>query len=904
MLQRRSQHVEGAVNVLGSPAQHTRERGHDAHSALDVLAAAYGSERRGEVQSPQAQASYLISSGDKTAGLANADPAAASSAVSRALNDTDVAGSLVGTRDLQRGLLEQKLHNMQREINATREELKETTARLTQVTVKLNEQRVESSALTHRYSAAVEKLTAAENGIKRLEEQLVQERRQHALVRNERDKVKLSLQELNWEVEKLRRELQEERDKPAIDPREVQRMLEDRDKYVPAAEVQRRCDEMRNTGQTLVTRFAVVLDKLLLQREEEETSVFVARSAVLSAATDLEAKVASAEATLAALYDQLLLFNEGSEREMAEMITSLMQENKELWQHLSKLKTDNDALVAQLAMPCRKSGCVSHEQYEYIEKQLSLATEKLLDAQKTVEAQVSIEKEHEEQMRILINTNESLENQVRSFTEQLRETKNEVERKERELVEAKMETKEALRQSDELQSNVSAERRRMNDTVKELNEKLLSREAACDHQLRQLQEERDAACRDAERRRHELEDTQQKIITLQEELESCTQHFESYKQRSEEQQRQMGYSLQEEAAAARELLESELAFARNELESQRAVIREMGRERDNEQTERRAAQAIAAGLDAEVTQQRNENDKQQRRLAEVTEQLRELEAEADQLRQRCESSSDETCHLQREVSQLRERVVEIEQLLQQERAARVHESTQHLKEVRELERSRDMLREETKKLFLRVEEANMERQQCLPRERIEAERESLMRENVRLHEQYQEVQQENVALRETVQQLRAKVLNNEQLVQQLDDVQGRLRQLPALRQAAEDARRDAMRAAEETESLRQERDAMAAKLDFFIEESKRAAKKDEEWGRIIRDAAEQTRRLGSQMVLTREQAQRRGALGFTAHPGGYSEQQSNYQRVLFSAQQKQSPPSPQPAAPVMPRPWR
>ncbi|PWU87222.1 hypothetical protein C4B63_97g17 [Trypanosoma cruzi] len=179
-----------------------------------------------------------------------------------------------------------------------------------------------------------------------------------------------------------------------------------------------------------------------------------------------------------------------------------------------------------------------------------------------------------------------------------------------------------------------------------------------------------------------------------------------------------------------------------------------------------------------------------------------------------------------------------------------------------------------------------------------------------------EVQQENVALRESLQLLKGKLLNHEQISQQLEDVQERLKQLPMLRQAAEDAKCDAMRASQETEMLRQERDAMAVKLDFFLEESKQAAKKDEEWTRIFRDAAEQTRRLSGQVSVVKKQQQSHfsPSIFVSAHPSGYSEQYSNYQRVLgnggSSTQRKQSPPlrsaadaSPQPLAPPISRPW-
>ncbi|RNF05344.1 hypothetical protein TraAM80_04654 [Trypanosoma rangeli] len=840
----------------------------------------------------------------------------AQTAPPRALDDVDVSPTLFGTHDLRNGLLDQKLQHMQRETNALREELKETSGRLAHVTVKLNEQKVEFSGLTHRYGTTVEKLTAAESNVKRLEEHIVQERSKNGVLREERDKLKASLKDLEWEVEKLRWELQEERKRPAMDPREVQRMLDDRTRYVPAAEVQQQCEAMREKHQTLLGRFMSSLDALLVQHEEEETSVFVARSAVLSAATDLETRVASAETTLSVLCEQLTLFNEGSERDMTEMLTTLMLENKELWQHLSKLKGDHDTAVVRLATLRRKGEHVPQDQYDYAQKQLALTAEKLSTAQRTVEAQIELAREHEDHMKVLLNANDSLQDQLRRLTEELAQVKEDAERKENLLEKNRAEVNEVLRRAEEFQENVEGERRRLNKTIEQMNESFVSREQEYEQRIRQLQEERNATQRDLEQAQRGLDDTQQRAESLQRELDSRTSYFEEYRRQTEEHQQEVSRSFQEEMASARALLEQELSLTRRELEDQRTAARELERERDDEQAEHRAAHAIAAGLEAELSQQRRENEQQRRRLEEVTARVHKLEAEADKLRQASDTVGEESHQLQREVKRYQARAQELEQQMQQERDAHTQQSMQLRHEMREVEQRRSTMQEELQKIRLRLVEMERDQKQRVMRERTDADRESFVRENARLHEQYQEVQQENVALRESLQQLKGKVLNHEQLSQQLEDVQERLRQLPTLRQAAEDARIEAMRASQETETLRQERDAMAAKLDFFLEESKQAAKKDEEWGRIFRDAAEQTRRLSGQVSVVRkqQQSQRSPPIFVSPHPSGYSEQYSNYQRVLgnggdislrkpMSPSQAAADASPPPIAPSLSRPW-
>ncbi|ORC92729.1 uncharacterized protein TM35_000034820 [Trypanosoma theileri] len=907
-------------------SQGTRERNAE-YSAFDVLVSpsiagggggggggvsSTGHPPTGGVSPPRApEASHHYSS-DALVSSALAAVSMPLAVPPRSGDTAELSSDLVGTRDLQRGLLEQKLHQVQREADAVRAELREASGRVAQLTLRLNEQKVEFSALTHRYGAAVEKLTAAEGGVRRLEEHLVRERAAAGRAREERDGLRAALHEAEQAADRLRRELLEERGRPAVDPREVQRLLEDRTRYIPAAEMQQQRAEAHSAQRALVSRVDKALDTLLFAHEEDETAVFVARSAVLSAATDLEAKITATEAILAALYDQMAIFNEGSERDMAEMITALIAENKELWQHLSKLKSEYDAVTTQLTSLRRKGEYVPHDQYSYTQKQLAITTEKLNQAQKAVEAQIEMAKEHEEQMKVVMNSNESLQERTRLLVEQLSKAQQNVEQISQELEESKTSAKEATRRVEELQTLVENERRRMDNTVQQLKENHSSVEQEYENRIRHLQEERNVALESSDRARHDLSELQQQVESLERELESRTRYFENYKQQAEEHQKQINRSVHEEMTSARELLEHELGLIRRELGDQRTATREAERERDDERAERQAAQAVVSGLEAELLQQRRENEEQQRQLGEVTERLQKLEVEAGQLREGRVEAGEEVFQLQRDVKRFQERNHELEQELQEEREKHLQELTQMKKDMRELDRNRTAVQEELQRLRIRFVEVEQQKER-IPRERIDAEKETLMRENVRLHEQYQEVQQENVTLRENLQQLRAKTFSCEQLSQQLDDLQERLRQLPALRQAAEDARRDAIRSAEETEALRQERDAMAAKLDFFLEESKQAAKKDEEWGRVFRDAAEQARRLGGQVSMAKQQQQKQQystPVSFVSHPGGYSEQYSNYQRALGASggvggnSNGGIDTSPHPSAPTLHRPWR
>ncbi|KAG8346691.1 hypothetical protein TRVL_02484 [Trypanosoma vivax] len=789
----------------------------------------------------------------------------------------EMTPGLLCTRDLQRGLLDQKLQNMQHDTNMVQEELREANSRIAQMTVKLNEHKAEFSALTHRYGATMEKLTSAEGNVKRLEEHLVHERKQHCAVREERDELKGTLRETQREVEKLRRELQQERERPTIDQREVQRMLDDRTRYIPTAEVQQRIEEVRATQKAFANRLVDSFSALLLAQDEEENAFSLTRSSVTAVASELQAKVVSAEATLNTLQEQLLAFSGGVERGVVEMTTALIVENKELWQNLAKIKGAHDATLAQLTSLQRKEEFVPREQYESMRNQNAATTEKLKKLQESYETQARYVKEQEERVKVLKSSNDQLQNQIQSLSNKLAIETEELERRGCRLEESKASLRDAARRNEELQELMNVERQQANQKISQLNEDYASMKKDYEERISHWQQKQDVARNHAEEARRELGDMQERFKRLRQELEERNSAFEQYKHSIKEEQK-INCSIKEEALNEKELLERELNITRRKLDDQIALFGEVERERDSERSEHRVTRATAAKLEMELASQRHAFEQ----LQLGTDRLRVLGQDLER------QLDDQRAKYQCELAALQERKQELEKnckALQDELTSvrsQLSESVSHGAAEGCGEKG----------------EANTELQQ--------------------LQERYQEVQQENVILRDKLEFMQGKLDGMQRLTQQLDDVQERLRQLPSLRQVAEDARNDAVRAAEETQALRRERDAMAVKLDCFLGEGKQAVLRNEEWLRLLHSAAEQGLKLEGQRGAVKSpkpRKQQHSAIHCHAtHAGGYSDIHGYQQRIQNPCSGKHQP-AVSPSCSVVPstahlnstslyRPWR
>lgn len=755
--------------------------------------------------------------------------------------------------DFQRNLLQQQLHQAQREMDRLKGELQDTNGRLADTRQQLHEQKASYTSLTHRYSTTVEKLTAAEGDVKKLEEQLVKERNARHHVQGEQEAQKLALRELQWEHERLQRQLQHLEANRGLDPKDVQRTLEDRSQYIPAVEVRRMQSEMQNTHQALVDRLLTSLDSLVGSNEESQTNFFVARSAVLSAATDVEARLQRAEAALEDVDQQWTAYREGLETETHDFLIAVMAENKDLWQQLTLLQNEYDVVVAEMKLKATQGGTVTAEEHAYAQRQLEIMTERLAKAQQLVESQTILARAHEEEMAELLEANDAMQRRIEELERAQEVQEAEVERKAAALQEADVTLREATTQIEELQSTLAEERRRAEAMVAEMKATQRTMQAEYDSRVRQLEHDCEVADDTATTLQHTLEETAAKLGVVEGNLAARSKELADYRQQAQQQQSESAAHYKAELQRVQAVMEHEMVRLREQLEAAQEATRAATRRCDDVAARESAAVVAQRTLEQDVAQLHTDLDGLRRQLKEAVEQRQKAQGEVEQLRATHGEGSTRAVELQRRNELLEREKAELSAALEAEKTQQAQRYAALQTDWRTAEKARATLQEEVKTLRTRCGELEAA---SMAQDRQTQDKEQLMRENLRLHEQYQLIQRECTGLREELKTLRARGEGEAQWSRQMEELQRRLRELPELRQAADAARRDALTAKEETELLRREKEQLAQKLDAFLEDAKVQARREDDFERVCREASAAAQRVGGMVTSAKESSTR------------------------------------------------
>ncbi|KAG5507666.1 hypothetical protein JKF63_06615 [Porcisia hertigi] len=755
--------------------------------------------------------------------------------------------------DFQRRLLQQQVQQAHREMGQLKAELQETHARLTDARQELNEQKVTYTSLSRRYSAVVEKLTATETDVKALEERLVKECNQRHQVQTEREEQRLALREAEWSQERLQRRLQLLEASRGLDPKEVQRRLEDRSQFIPTVEVQRMQTEMHNTHQALVDRLLTTLESLTTSSEESQTNLFVARSSVLSAATDVDARLQRAEATLDHVDKQWIEYRDGTERETHEFLLAVMSENKDLWQQLTLLQNEHAVVVSEMRLRTTQGGSVPMEEHAYTQRQLEIMTERLGKAQQLVESQTALARAHEVEMTELMEANNSMQQQLEELQRQCAQHEQASNQKSSSLSEADAALRESSSQIEKLHSMLHEERLRAEAVVSEMKATQRTMQDEYSARVRQLEHDCEVADDTATTLQRTLEETNAKLDVVGHNLRTQSKEYEAYKQQTAAELAEAQARQRDGLQRVREVMEEELASLRSRLEEAQNAVRAAEREKEAAAARENSAVVEHRTLQRDLADLQEELERLRAQHKEDVEQRQRAHAEAEQLRAASGEGSTLAQELQRRCDALSKEKVELATALADEKSRQEQRYAALHADWRASEKARALVHEEVKTLRTRCAELENAR---MSEDRQTQDKEQLMRENIRLHEQYQLIQKECTGLREEVKALQQRSVGDAQWSKQMKDLQQRLRELPELRQAADAARRDALMAKEETEVLRRERDQLSKKLDAFLEDAKQQAQRGDCFERVCREASAAAQRIGGQVSSAKEKTAR------------------------------------------------
>lgn len=787
----------------------------------------------------------LASTATASGGAVVAGPALASGTAAPYLSEASL--------DFQRSLLQQQVQQAQREMERLKAELHETSTRFADTRQQLNEQKAAHTSLTHRYGTAVEKLTATEADVRRLEEQLVKERNQRHQLQTEREEQRLALREAEWSQERLQRRLQQLEASRGLDPKEVQRRLEDRTHYIPTVEVHRMQTEMHNIHQSLVDRLVTAFESLTTSGEESQTNFFVARSAVLSAATDVDARLQRAEATLDDVDKQWTAYRDGVERETHDFLMAVMAENKDLWQQLTLLQNEHEVVVAEAKLRASQGGSVPAEEHAYVQRQLELMTERLGKVQQLVESQTVLARAHEAEMTDLLDANEAMQRRLEELEQRGSELERANTQKSAALAEADTALHEATSQIEELHTTLGEERQRAEAVVAEMKTTQRTMQDEYDTRVRQLEHDCAVADDTATTLRHTLEETAAKLEVVERNLQARGKEFDAYKRQTASAQAETVERQREDLQRVRAVMEEELATLRTRLEEAQESARAAQRAAEEATVRESTATVAHHTAQQEVAHLQEELGRLRGQHREAVEQSQRAQAEADQLRAASGEGSTVAQELQRRCAAVEKERAELTAALAEEKARQEQRYAALHADWRASEKARAATHEELATLRTRCADLEHAR---ISEERQVQDKEQLMRENIRLHEQYQLIQKECTGLREEVKTLKQRGAGDAQWHKQMNDLQQRLRELPELRQAADAARRDALTAKEETELLRRERDVLAKKLDAFLEDARQQSRREDDFERVCREASAAAQRIGGQVSSAKENTAR------------------------------------------------
>jgi chromosome segregation ATPase len=620
--------------------------------------------------------------------------------------------------------------------------------------------------------------------------------------------------------------------------------LSDRSQFIPTSEHNDVIDKYRRNHDALVEQVKASFDRMSATQEEDETSLFITRSAVISAATDLETKLCHTDNVLETLQSTMEQFSREFEDDTGRMLLSLMNENKELWQSISKHRSELDGLRNDLSSRGNKGDYVHKDKLAYLQKQNKVMEERLGKAHHTIEEQMAAERSHADRMRQLIDDNDRLTQDNQDLVDEVEALRQQLLAKGGEADDAIMQSKLLQRQVGDLNQNVTHLQNQVNTLTERLRTAEEQHNAELRSALRQAQSERDDAVDSANRLRGDLEETLQRLAAMEKELEARTIAFTSRKSELESQHGSRIRALQEELQNNRNVFEREIDELRSELSCKNDELHDVHKDLDRERASNDTVDSNARALEDQRHQLEREVGHLRSLQGKSEDRIKKLQEELDHYRMSAHGADAKNSALLAEQTQLMQQLAKLEEELNEERHRSEAKSSNLERDYKEAVKSRTTLIEEVTRLRGRVDEDGALR---ALKDRMERDKEQLMQENVRLHQQYQEVQQRNVELQSQVTHLKSRMSNLAPLQQQLDELQRRLQELPQLRQQAEDARRDYQRLKEEMASLKQERDDMSQRLEYFLEESRLATKKDTDLDRLFKEASNQVKRLDQQI---------------------------------------------------------
>lgn len=739
--------------------------------------------------------------------------------------------SVAGISTAHAEILTERVASQKAEMEQMRKRMKEQQARFNELSSRVTEERQKNASLQTQLNTTLATAAKAEEAEKQAQAALLRERESTKIMR---DGYERQLATMRQRQEAVARDAAFSA-VPAVAPSQI----------VPATQSElsllqekytRHCREI---GDATASSF----ERLGQLQMESESAIFRARSSMQSCATELDAKVCHLQSVVECVGQALQEYS-SSEDEASKAILSLMAENKELWNRISRLKYESDKYQAELQSRKPLDGMVRKEELDMAVQQNAHLTEQLKKVQLLLDEQRSRLSEHESLMAKLVAELKMSHEQLSVVTEErdlLSKNQQDVHQRTDELQHQLMDARAST-------EDLRQEKVHLQNQVFELNSKIhdLQDLGANEHQnmIHQLEAERDEALQRVSRLSADLEEAVVRIKQSDRTNADRIQYLENKIAALEEEKSHIAEQYDAELNSATAAYKKDLADVRRDCQEKMSELIDVRRQYDGLQQE------VAALKDAQRVAESRIGSFQQEHTS-IVQTHQKLQVTYQQTIKELETTKAQNLVFDSKLKGLESNAAGWDQRLSQQKAQydmdirRLQaQATKLEQQLRDSETLRQQQLDELKRVRQKTSEEQSIRQL---RESMERERANMEAENQRLHETYKAVAAENEELKGAIAQLGRKQTSVVSVQQEVSELQRRLQEVPAMKMELNDCRAQCVRLQEEADAMRRERDRALRKQEEAVATMRSMTQKEADSSRVMREAQRQMERMDRQL---------------------------------------------------------
>lgn len=759
------------------------------------------------------------------------------------------------------------------ELERTRKALREAERSSRELHDAVRELEVEKHKAVTARDDTLRQLQERETLLSQTTQALEDERDRVRELERERNASEMHALGLQRRAEELQRRVQDRETAASHYQREaaaLQEAIGDPARYVPACELLRVQEEVRLDHQvSIVQPVQQLLQALTLSSDAAQTRLVLARSRVMEAARVLEDRLAHSDATIVALKEYLVTYQQPLEAQTTAVLTRVVAENTDLYNQLRQLEQEYAVNAAKLEQSLPRSACVSLAQHEEeLEEQAAAFTGRLMKAQDLLKAQTTLIRQHEEAIEEMMDHKRGLEAQLATATQALQRSEEERTLEAAALEEQRLSTTQLASELAATQDALATERRRLEEESVPRAE--LSRVEEQVREQATLITSLQSQLQSSEQFVTEAMETTER---LQQELTRQQETHAAYEKQWLKETAGMRKAQSQAVRALEARFEEQVALLEGELQEVRASQQEEAAQRQEEAHRaaelERSHESVGSRLAAALAQA----ELYQRQAEEV---LPATAAERDALRTSLEVTESKKADLERHVVDVEKRHAALASSLEKERESWATQRLQLIANWEAAEAARASLQEELAGARSRIGALELE----MEGDRVRGEdRATLLAENKRLQAALASQTTEAASWHTAQEKDRVQSRLHEELSCQVAELQKELAGLPAMRKAVRELEAGLRASREEIQGLLKERDALAARVHTLVQRRAEASKLDDELEKVLQEATEATTRRRKSSMEKADNTSNKIKTRTPVHvsPGGGGSAPSSYQ---------------------------